>query len=1347
MGLILDRTVSRVSEKGETGSPEPLAAYRDTPAYVLLADPGAGKTTLLQKEAADSGDGAAFLSAWDFLDLHLDSRPEWRSRTLLIDGLDEVRAGERNARTPLGMIRGRLDQLRPPGFRISCREADWLGDGDRALLESVSPDAEVVVLRLNPLGNDDIRALVSSLMGPGDPDTFLLEAADRGLESLLDNPQSLELLVKAFQTTGQWPASRLETFEKAALALAREEHEGHRVAAPLPPPREILDVAGRLAAVQLLSAKAGYSLAAEPEDSRFIAVSNDGGAFPKTTQAALSTKLFRAAGIRRFEPSHAHMGAFLAARHLAMLGQEHLPGGRILALLAGHDQSPPTHLRGLAAWLAATSPALRAQLIARDPVAVLMYGDIAKFKPCAKQRILEQLRRDPSRLHEMRWSASAITGLATPEMTPALTEFLDATERDENSQGVAEVITKALRHSASVRGVSHSLLRVATDDSWWFRVRRPALDAWIHSLSEEPSRDARLRDMLDGIRDGQIEDHGGELLGTLLRELYPRALGPSELWDYFNVPSEPLMGRFFMFWQELPTSCPEEHLPAHLDHLSRAGQPERPETDLPRPTGLPVRFLARGLRESGTDSETSHLIRWLRIGLTQWGELSSQDSEGAAACDEVRQWLESRPEVQKRVIRAALRTAEFRNHHPEHIAHYLSQLLYGSSLPVDIGDWHLDEASRAKESRLTEIHVRLFLIALAERPARADTRLSGARRKLASHPGALDALEASLQSHLPEGYLERRIRRQTAQASWAKPDEQLIGEMRRQWSRLLGNRGSLALLRYIAQKRYEDGGRAALQEALAGNKERIEVAVASIRSAPDRSDLPSAEDIVRLLRQKGESPFVWPVLVGLSERQPADVLALDDWRLRTILALRLVYLGLAQQASWYRRCVEERADLVSDVLLLVGRALLQKGETFLPDLHSLVHDATHQEVARRATLPLLRAFPVRAKAEQLRLLNELLWSALRHSDSAALRATIERKLTSRSMTLNQRTLWLAAGLASDPSSFLPRIEQQIAGSTQVARLAEFFSPSYPVAWLREKLDVAAVAFLIRTIGQMFEPTQEEGLITIRTEASDCVRALIAGLGACPDSNAAAELNSLATNPRLAKWRWLIAQAKKTQRVVQRDAAYRPPTPTQVLEALRDGPPVSPLDLRELVADRLDRIKNRMRTTPENLWRQYWNENSYRRPIKPKPEGSGRDSLLVTLQSELPEGCEVRKEVSTAGDGQSDLTVTCGDLHLPFEIKKAEHRDLWRAASEQLLAKYATDPDTGGLGVYVVLWFGPKLVRTSPTGRKPTDPDELCRWLEEALEAPDRPRVAVVVLDVTPPPNSLEKGRRGPTPVP
>ena len=104
----------------------PLAACRDLPAYVLLGDPGAGKTTALQGEYAALGSRRALLiSARDFLTF--EPRAEWRDKTLFIDGLDEVRAGSSDARTPFDAIRARLDALGRPPFRLSCRAADWLG--------------------------------------------------------------------------------------------------------------------------------------------------------------------------------------------------------------------------------------------------------------------------------------------------------------------------------------------------------------------------------------------------------------------------------------------------------------------------------------------------------------------------------------------------------------------------------------------------------------------------------------------------------------------------------------------------------------------------------------------------------------------------------------------------------------------------------------------------------------------------------------------------------------------------------------------------------------------------------------------------------------------------------------------------------------------------------------------------------------------------------------------------------------------------------------------------------------------------------------------------------------------
>ena len=82
-----------------------------------------------------------------------------------------------------------------PRFRLSCREADWLGENDRKHLASVSPDSQVKVLRLDPLTDADIASILDARPDIPDARAFI-EAARRrrSVEGLLPNPQTLRML-------------------------------------------------------------------------------------------------------------------------------------------------------------------------------------------------------------------------------------------------------------------------------------------------------------------------------------------------------------------------------------------------------------------------------------------------------------------------------------------------------------------------------------------------------------------------------------------------------------------------------------------------------------------------------------------------------------------------------------------------------------------------------------------------------------------------------------------------------------------------------------------------------------------------------------------------------------------------------------------------------------------------------------------------------------------------------------------------------------------------------------------------------------------------------------------------
>ena len=380
----------------------PLSAFRDAPAYVLLGDPGAGKTTAFESESTVLGDAAALISARNFLALDVN---RWRGKTLFIDGLDEVRAGSPDARTPLDAIRGRLDTLDRPRYRLSCREADWLGSNDRRHLELVAPDKQLTVLHLEPLAETDVAALLENHFDIEDVAQFIKTARQQDLDGLLGNPQTLSMLAHAVEAGSDWPASRQETFEHACRQMVMEHNEEHCAARSAAAaagresmPDHLLNAAGFLCAVQLLSGVVGYTLHGIGDDDypdldacQQAWRSHDGGERSECAplRNALGTKLFRAQSTGRFAPVHRHIAEFLAGRFLAQLIDRRasadrrpgsLPAGRAIALLTGSDGGVVTPLRGLSAWLAAHSQHARRDLIDRDPVGVGLYGDLHRFR-------------------------------------------------------------------------------------------------------------------------------------------------------------------------------------------------------------------------------------------------------------------------------------------------------------------------------------------------------------------------------------------------------------------------------------------------------------------------------------------------------------------------------------------------------------------------------------------------------------------------------------------------------------------------------------------------------------------------------------------------------------------------------------------------------------------------------------------------------------------------------------------------------------------------------------------------------------------------------------------------------
>ena len=221
MTYVAPRTCTVVNEGAAAGNAKEGAAafssYASAAAYVLIAEPGAGKTTAFKTEAVTGG--GFYVTVRNFLTF--DDRPEWHGVTLFLDGLDESRAGTEDDRTPLNDIRRKLDRLGRPPFRLSCRWADWMAANDKEALKDVSPDGTLTVIRLDPLSEKSIKAILTNNHGVEDPDDFIKAARKRGVDRPLTNPQNLDMLAKSV-SQGKWPDSRKETFDRACGMLIHE---------------------------------------------------------------------------------------------------------------------------------------------------------------------------------------------------------------------------------------------------------------------------------------------------------------------------------------------------------------------------------------------------------------------------------------------------------------------------------------------------------------------------------------------------------------------------------------------------------------------------------------------------------------------------------------------------------------------------------------------------------------------------------------------------------------------------------------------------------------------------------------------------------------------------------------------------------------------------------------------------------------------------------------------------------------------------------------------------------------------------------------------------------------------
>ena len=1346
------RVARRATAIRENGVPDsrPLADWRPVDAYVLLGDPGAGKSWSLDAESAACG--GVLISARDIIaGIALRNVV---GQTVFIDALDEVRAGASDSRVPFDAIRAWLDRQGRPRFRLSCREADWLGQSDRRALERVAPDGRVEVLHLEPFTRDDMfTVLRHRTTEVPDPQAFWDKTEQLSLTGLFGNPLMLDLTIKAVAAVGgNWTSSRQGIYEAACRQLATETSEEH-LAVRFSQPGDVdrlLDDAGLLCAVLLLSGRRSLTQKPNaPQDAVTLSTLPESLQF-WNAQAALSTKVFSTvAGLS--SPRHRTIAEYLAAKALSKRLDAGLPLARLLALIQGFDGRPVDPLRGLFAWLVVHHQRDRQRLLRLDPLGVVLNGDVAALSASDRLALLEALgdaARQDKRFRRGSWVSHPFGSLATRDMAATYDRLLRATSRDDAHQAFIDCVLDALKHGERMPELAPALEAWIEDRNAWIGNRIAAFEAWKHNNGFQP---VKAREWLDGLAAGTIVDRDDRLTGVLLTDLYPEYVGPREVLKYLRPYSrQNLIAEYSTFWQHslLQRSRPQDF--ADLADAWVAAKPvvagDAQDYYMQQLSG---ELLGMALVHAGDDAADERLYAWLGICLDEYGFSKLRDDSRR----EVAQWLEARPDRIKTIVRIGYHST--RADKQGHRAYWeADQRLHGARKPSDWLFFLLDIALNAEDEELAKYSFQQVAHVVVDPPSGFDTPTMEylehwVEAQALKWPLARGWLQQAWTSDAKDwrGDHLRRERQYKAQQMQAREQRKQANqpylEALRNGTAPVGVMHQLALAH---DARFSNiHGTTPLdrvQDLLVTDEETAIAALAGLDLVLARNDIPSADEILDS-DAKGKYHYIRPVALlaasHIFENSPEAPLSWSDGLAQQLVAFYLTD-GVGEMPGWYRRLIVERPALVAPIMVrYAAPRLRRKGNIAITGLWALSRESDHRALTPLVLPILLDRFPLRTSEAGRDELNRSLLAALYLLDDAQASRIVQLKLAQPGLDPAQRICWLAADLPYRADAVERLAEWVGKNERRAVTLGAALYEQGSLGRTAHRLSPRAVRRLIEVLAPITprDLGSQAGIVTVANHREETVRGLFEALSSNPGNEARFELRALGESNRLGKWTEVVEYSLSVQQATTREALFRAPDPAAVALVIANLAPANAADLQALVVQYLGDIEAELRGADTHLIRQFWQKTGAGK--KPHDENYCRDVLLDKLRARIaPLNVSIAREQIKAADKRVDMAAEFMHagrrISVPIEVKKESDIKLWTAWRDQLQRLYTIDPASDGFGVYLVLWFGAH-PRATPEGVKPRDASQLRELIVERIPESDRYRLSVAVLDLSLPTSS------------
>ena len=1339
----------------------PIEYFRDHHAYVLLGAPGSGKTKVFKYEAKKTSSGH-YEHARDFITF--ENKPEWENKVLFIDGLDEVRAGSLDGRTPINKICTKLEKLNFPKFRISCRATDWYGANDRRALNELTQVDTVDVLYLDPLTGDHILDILRQNPRVSSAEEFVKSARKRGVDSLLYNPQSLNFLVKSVNGN-HWPDSRVDVFERACKILIAERNNEHKHARTLPLNFNLdclLNEAGLILAHLVLTGRIGFNLIEEISTTDYIAVNDIQDVDPGSCLRILKSRLFEITSEEHVAPVHMNIADFLAGRYLGMLIDKNgLPVERVLSLITGKDGRIISKFQNLLAWITSFSDSVGFEIVHRGPIGTILYGDFSKFIPDQKIQLIERLR-EQTRINPWIFITNGfdyrLDTLATPDMAnyfQSELKFFNTTKISIEQASFIKVILTMLVSCKNIPNITSELLRFLEKDYYPFVLKELALNAYIKHSDSDP-KFIELKQLLDRVNSGMVDDPDDSLLGLLLHKLYPSNIKSSELLKYYHLRKKPsVIGYYHLFWWlYIPKYSKSNQLVQIIDNFNNlVNEPvdESNEDNLSfwkYSVRVYYELINQFLLRHPDEVDPERLLHWI-FGVEEYRSY-------AIGKKEIDIWifLSNNPNIQNELLNLRINFCE---QHHIHVSY--KDFKYCMSFSIDrlvgpfpqshLVELYLDRAITATTKYTARFFIKKVAAYIQSNSNNSDVSKEFVLNRLKNYSNIQDEVFLELDSPKQISYQKKEYENEL---------DSKLKDQKQEWHKIfkphetaLRNNvcpvsilNNLALV-YFGQI-FDIEGNTPIERLsyLLGDDSLVEATLLGLENSIYRKDVPDTKDFLRISTSNSIHPLTYSILAGLdilAEKQDTIKSTFNNEEyLRKALTLIFVMPTLSKDKliKLLIPSLECSSNIFIEVLTQVFTLQLTKRNIPIFDLNELVrtvnldkssntfHQKTVKLIVGQVSLSILKSFPVRSRANQTPCLINLLKSACLYGEQEPLAQLINKKLSRKSMHSGQRVYWLAVSLCILGNKYLNELEKYIAVSERrTEHLANIFDSNFWHPSLIKRLKISSLRFYIALFARIYRPINIQPTFSVMN-IPNRIHLFIDQLAQKKSIVANHTLEDLSNKPCLEYWHPYLLDT----RVLWRENQFKYRDIDEVTKTLQNGPPSSNADLFALIKNKLLEIGNQIRYGNTSDWESYWVLDR-KKPIKPQHEDVCRNRLLSTLQEKLRIlKVDAQPEGHYADDKRADIRVSYGKMNIPIEIKKSCSIDLWTSIHSQLIPKYTRDPDTDGFGVYLVLWFGSKYCNQQKLMPNINTAEEMRQRLESNLSQTEKEKISVCIIDVS-----------------